>query len=87
MNGKKKFRYRKNRVVCNGTIKGCEHCKDISPPAEGYCPMCGRPLWKRIGEACNFILGYVECPGPTQGKIDFRCYQCNTIITRKLTEE
>jgi hypothetical protein len=74
------YRYKKVRMVCLGLIKGCEHCSDIEF-SEGYCKSCGRPLWKKINEQCNFVLGYYDNTIRKQGKIDLICRNCRTITT------
>ena len=75
------YKYRNVRIVCQGTIKGCDECKDIVPPAEGYCKLCNRPLWKKIGESCNSILGYYDGDYRKSGKVHVKCILCRTIHT------
>jgi|APLow6443716910_1056828.scaffolds.fasta_scaffold00197_11 hypothetical protein len=75
------FKYKMVRVVCKGKIKCCDRCSEIVFN-EGYCPQCGRPLWKKPEEVCNTIVGYVEGDiEKKQGKVNFRCRFCNTITT------
>jgi len=74
------YKYQKVRIVCNGKIKGCEHCSDVDF-SEGYCKMCGRPLWKKVNEQCNFVLGYYDNTIRKQGKIDVICRNCRTVLT------
>jgi hypothetical protein len=72
--------YRMIRVVCKGNIKTCDRCSS-SEFNEGYCPQCGRPLWKKSEESCNCILGYVEKEIKIRGKINFVCRNCSTVTT------
>ena len=82
------WRFSYVKIVCGGTVKGCDHCNEI-PFNEGYCPQCNRPLWKSIGDSCNFILGYYEPkditaprqPKIKQGKMHLKCKFCNHIHT------
>ena len=82
------YKFSMVKIVCEGINKGCDHCREI-PFTEGYCPQCSRPLWKQIGEKCNFVLGYYEPkdltaprkPRVKQGKIHLKCKFCNHIIT------
>lgn len=74
------FKYRMIRLVCTGKIKNCDNCKDIEF-SEGYCKLCGRPLWKKVDETCNFILGYVDSEFKKQGKVNIICRNCKTITT------
>lgn len=74
------YRYKKVRVVCEGLIKSCEHCSDIKF-SEGYCKECGRPLWKEVGEQCNFVIGYIDGTFRKQGKVDLICRNCRTVTT------
>jgi hypothetical protein len=74
------YKYKKVRLVCLGLIKGCEYCDSIEF-SEGYCKNCGRPLWKKIGEQCNFVLGYYDGTIRKQGKFDIICRNCRTITT------
>jgi hypothetical protein len=83
------YRYRMIRVVCEGTIKPCEFCKDIKYEDEngekimheGFCQKCGRPLDKKPGDKCNFIVGYQDRGYKQQNKIHFKCGKCPTITT------
>ena len=71
------------RVVCSGLIKGCPECKD-SYFQEGYCKNCKRPLWMKIGDKCNSIIGYYDGQLKKRGKceqIHFRCTVCNSMTT------
>lgn len=79
MNGNER-NYRMIRVVCKGKIKSCERCSELEFN-EGYCPQCGRPLWKKTEEPCVCILGYVEKEIKTRGKINFVCRNCSTVTT------
>lgn len=74
------YNYKRVRVVCDGIIKGCDECSTIEF-SDGYCKLCGRPLWKQINEVCGFTLGYLDYLIKKQGKIDFICRNCNTIKT------
>jgi len=80
------YKYRNVRVVCKGSHRGCEHCKEI-PISEGYCKLCRRPLWKNIGDSCNTIIAYYDGE-LKQGKkenekvgVDIICKECNSITT------
>lgn len=77
----KSYKYSMVRIVCNGTIHGCDHCKNNKEISEGYCHLCGRPLWKKVGEKCNVILGYHDRSVNTQGKVSVKCKWCNSIQT------
>jgi hypothetical protein len=83
-NTKRKFNYSMVRVVCRGEIKSCDFCKiDESDESckEGYCHKCGRPLWKKPGEECGFIVGYLDHNYRQQNKVHFKCKFCNTVTT------
>jgi hypothetical protein len=76
------------RVVCQGKIKSCKFCNDLDYGSEkkevkheGFCNMCGRPLYKKPGENCNFIVGYVDRGYKQQNKVHFKCKMCPTITT------
>ena len=60
------YKYKRVRMVCLGLIKGCSYCSTIDF-SEGYCKECGRPLWKKVGEQCNFVIGYVDNTFKKQG--------------------
>lgn len=77
------YRYRMVRVVCKGKIKSCKFCNDLDydKAHEGYCRKCGRPLDKRPGEECNFIVGYVDQLYKQQDKVHFKCKMCSTLTT------
>lgn len=72
-------KYKKVRIVCHGKIKKCEFCRDLF--TEGYCKLCGSPLWKSVNEDCNKILGYYDGDLKKQGNIDFICRDCHTVTT------
>lgn len=80
------YKYRNVRVVCKGIIKGCDNCKGIEF-SEGYCKLCRRPLWRKIGETCNSIVAYYN-GSLKQGKreseiigVDVICKECNSITS------
>ena len=78
----RKFNYKLVRIVCQGQIKSCPFCSDNSETIkEGYCKMCGRPLWKKPGEKCGFILAYVDRNYHQKDKINIVCRNCKTITT------
>jgi hypothetical protein len=84
MTDKRKFNYSMIRVICQGTIKSCNFCEQeaLSENShEGYCAKCGRPLWKKPGEKCNFIVGYLDHNYRQQNKVHFKCKFCNTVTT------
>ena len=78
------YRYKQIRIVCQGIVKTCKHCKDTEFQ-EGYCKLCSRPLWKKSGDKCNHILGYAERDDDgqfkKQGKLHIKCTYCNTLTT------
>lgn len=81
------YNYKMVKIVCRGTIKSCSRCAETGF-MEGYCPQCGRPLWKNPGDPCRFILGYVERTNDQKqgnnlcgGKVNFKCTMCNTVTT------
>lgn len=78
IDGKRNFKML--RIVCFGKIKCCDRCSDIDF-SEGYCPQCGRPLWRKPEETCNSIVGYVENGIKKQGKVNFICRNCSTVTT------
>jgi hypothetical protein len=88
MEFKMAYKFSMIKVTCIGTIKGCDKCKDTDFD-EGYCSFCSRPLWKKIGDPCNFILGYYEpdsvertkAPKLNRGKYHQKCKFCNTMTT------
>lgn len=87
------YKYKILRVVCEGTIKTCEFCKDIPVPSEGYCKCCRRPLWRNPGERCSSIVGYIDGElkrymdselkkqGKKRSGINFICKECNSITS------
>lgn len=84
------FRYSMKRVVCNGKIKSCEFCKDSNNGKtengkpilmEGYCSKCGRPLWKKPGDDCGFILAYLDRHYNQKDKVHIKCKLCSTVTT------
>lgn len=82
------YRYRMIRVVCAGKIKSCNFCKDLDYGTEenkimheGFCNKCGRPLDKKPGDTCNFIVGYQDRGYKQQDKIHFKCMNCQTLTT------
>lgn len=80
------YNYSMQRIVCTGSIKTCEFCKEDDSDEskiskEGYCPKCGRPLWKKAGEKCGFILGYADRNYHQQDKIHIKCKFCNSMTT------
>lgn len=77
------YRYRMVRVVCKGKIKTCNFCNDLDyeKAHEGYCKKCGRPLDKKPGDECNFIVGYVDQLYKQQDKVHFKCKMCSTLTT------
>jgi hypothetical protein len=77
------YNYRMVRVVCEGTIKSCKFCNDLDYEKmhEGYCRKCGRPLDKKPGEKCNFIVGYTDREYHQQDKVHFKCKMCSTLTT------
>jgi hypothetical protein len=78
------YRYRMVRVVCQGKIKTCKFCEGLDYEKhsyEGYCTQCGRPLYKKPGDECNFIVGYVDRLYKQQNKVHFKCKFCQTITT------
>lgn len=74
-----KRKYLRVRIMCEGIIKGCEHCSEL-PFSEGYCSLCRRPLDSKIGDKCNSIIGYAE-ELKKRGKVHIICKLCNTITT------
>lgn len=81
----RKYNYQMVRIVCGGKIKSCDFCKDVNENKiieEGYCKMCGRPLYKKPGESCGFVIGYVDRNYRQQDKVHFICRFCNTITTK-----
>ena len=75
------YNYSMVRIVCKGKIKVCDFCKDKKEIQEGYCKMCGRPLWKKSGEDCNFIIGYKDKNYHQQNKVHIKCKYCNSITS------
>jgi len=77
------YKYRLVRVVCEGKIKCCKFCDglDYEKKHEGFCRKCGRPLDKKPGENCNFIVGYVDRALRPQKHVNFKCNLCSTITT------
>jgi deoxyribodipyrimidine photolyase-like uncharacterized protein len=77
------YRYRMVRVVCKGKIKSCNFCNDLDyeKKHEGYCTKCGRPLDKKPGDECNFIVGYVDHLYKQQDKVHMKCKMCSTLTT------
>lgn len=79
-----KYKYKTVRLVCRGEIKCCEFCKETDFN-EGFCTVCGRPLWKKSGDTCSNIIGYLEKPSDgifkKQGKIHIKCTLCKTMST------
>lgn len=77
------YRYRMVRVVCQGKIKSCKFCEDLDyeKKHEGFCRKCGRPIDKKPGDDCNFIIGYVDRLFKQQNKVHFKCKMCSTITT------
>ena len=77
------YKYRLVRVVCEGKIKCCKFCDglDYEKKHEGFCKKCGRPLDKKPGEDCNFIVGYVDRTLKLQKHVNFKCNRCSTITT------
>jgi len=82
------YRYRMIRVVCEGTIKSCAFCNELDYGTEekiimheGFCTKCGRPLDKKPGDKCNFIVGYRDRGYKQQNKVHFKCRNCQTITT------
>jgi hypothetical protein len=71
------------RVVCEGKIKCCKFCNDLDydKKHEGFCVQCGRPLDKKPGVDCKFIIGYVDRAYKQQQKVHFKCQRCSTITT------
>lgn len=78
---KQNFNYNMVRIVCQGKISACDFCKDIETINEGYCSKCGRPLWKKSGEECGFIIGYKEKTYHQQNKVHIKCKFCNTMTS------
>ena len=81
MESKKSFNYAMCKIICNGTIKSCEFCKNIDNIQEGFCEKCGRPLWKKTGEHCGFILGYYDRNYHQNNKVHIKCKFCNTLTS------
>lgn len=78
------YRYRMVRVVCQGTIKTCKFCENLdyeNRAYEGYCSKCGRPLDKKPGVKCGYIIGYYDRSYKQQQKVHFKCKMCSTITT------
>lgn len=75
----KNYNYKVKRVVCQGIVKGCDACKDKHE--EGYCTLCGRPLWKKVGEPCGNILGYMDRNYKQENKVHWVCRWCSTCTT------
>jgi len=78
------YSYSMVRIVCQGKIKDCDHCKEPEGKEtvrEGYCKLCGRPLWKQSGDACGFIIGYHDRNYNQQNKVHIKCKFCNTVTT------
>lgn len=82
------YKYRLIRVVCEGKIKSCKFCKDLDYGSdghkimhEGFCSKCGRPLDKKPGDTCNFIVGYYDRNYRQIDKIHFKCRNCQTLTT------
>lgn len=75
------FNYSMVRIVCQGKISDCEFCKDDKSLKEGYCSKCGRPLWKKPGEICGFIIGYKDRNYHQQNKVHIKCKFCSTITS------
>lgn len=82
------YRYRMVRVVCKGKIKCCKFCEELDYGDEkkrivhnGFCNMCGRPLDKKPGDECNFIVGYVDQLYKQQDKVHFKCKMCQSLTT------
>jgi hypothetical protein len=82
---KRKYNYAMVRVVCEGKISSCEFCSDKLNTKElrydGFCSKCGRPLDKNPGDACSFIIGYVDRRYRQQDKVHIICRYCKTIKT------
>jgi hypothetical protein len=82
---KKKLNYSMVRVVCDGTIKPCEFCKEVINTKElkheGYCAKCSRPLDKNPGDPCRYIVGYLDHRYKQQDKVHLICRFCKTITT------
>lgn len=78
------YKYKMVRLVCKGEIKGCPSCEKTEF-GEGYCSLCGRPLWRKTGEICDTIIGYLEKPSDgifkKQGKLHLKCTICKTMTT------
>ena len=78
------YNYSMIRIVCKGKIKSCDFCKGVNEDGaihEGFCSQCGRPLWKKPGEDCSFIIGYKDRNYRQQDKIHIKCKFCNTMTT------
>ena len=81
---KPNYNYAMLRVVCQGKIKSCEFCKeekDKETIKEGFCSQCGRPLWKKPGESCGFIVGYLDRNYHQTNKVHIKCKFCNTMTS------
>jgi hypothetical protein len=81
---KRNFNYSMIRIVCQGKIKTCDFCKDNKDNEtikEGYCAKCGRPLWKKSGDNCGFIVGYKDRNYRQQNKVHIKCKFCNTVTS------
>lgn len=81
---KRAFNYSMVRVICQGSIKECDFCKNVNVDgriSEGYCSQCGRPLWKKPGEKCSFILGYYDRNYRQENKVHIKCKFCNTVTS------
>jgi hypothetical protein len=78
------YNYSMIRIICQGKIKTCDFCREEdnnTTVKEGYCSKCGRPLWKKSGEHCGFILGYQDKNYKQQNKIHIKCKFCNTVTS------
>lgn len=81
---KRKFNYAMVKVVCEGTIKSCEFCKDIHDDGkirEGFCSKCGRPLDKKPGDSCNHIIAYLDKNYHQKNKVHIKCKLCCSVTT------
>jgi len=78
------YKYKMVRLICKGIIKNCSNCENQEID-EGYCSLCGRPLWRKSGEVCDTIIGYLEKPSDgifkKQGKVHLKCTICNSMMT------
>jgi hypothetical protein len=78
----KHYNYKNVRMVCKGKIKSCDSCHENNEfLKDGFCVKCGRPLWKKPGEPCEFILGYHDRNFERLGQIVLKCKYCNTLTT------